>query len=55
MSLGSYPFFSPPDVYGANLVLRGRDAAELDAAVSELISALAEAGAKNVELLADAV
>ena len=25
MSLGSYPFFSPPDVYGANLVLRGRD------------------------------
>ncbi|MFY8210029.1 MAG: competence/damage-inducible protein A, partial [Caulobacter sp.] len=53
MSLGSYPFFAPPDVYGANLVLRGRDAAELDTAVSELISALAEAGAKNVELLAD--
>lgn len=54
MSLGSYPFFSPPDVYGANLVLRGRDAAELDAAVGELMAALAEAGAKNIELLADA-
>ena len=49
MSLGSYPFFSPPDVYGANLVLRGRDAAELDAAVEELVAALEEAGAKNIE------
>jgi molybdenum cofactor synthesis domain-containing protein len=53
MSLGSYPFFSPPDVYGANLVLRGRDAAELDVAVAELITALTEAGAANIELLAD--
>ena len=52
MSLGSYPFFSPPDVYGANLVLRGRDSEELDAAVAELITALTEAGANNIELLA---
>ncbi len=35
------------------LFLRGRDAAELDAAVAELIAALTEAGAQNIELLAD--
>ena len=53
MSLGSYPFFSPPDVYGANLVLRGRDAAELDAAERELVAALEEAGANNIERVAN--
>ena len=43
MSLGSYPFFSQ-DGYGANLVLRSRDAAELDAVVVELVETLAAAG-----------
>ena len=43
MSLGSYPFFSP-EGYGSNLVLRGRDAEELDSAVSELVVALTAAG-----------
>ncbi|MDB5440878.1 MAG: competence/damage-inducible protein [Caulobacteraceae bacterium] len=43
MSLGSYPFFEN-DSYGANLVLRGRDPAELDAAAAELEAVLAEVG-----------
>ena len=43
MSLGSYPFYSP-EGFGANLVLRGRDAAELDRATSELIAALEAVG-----------
>jgi molybdopterin-biosynthesis enzyme MoeA-like protein len=43
MALGSYPFFSEGR-YGANLVLRGRDPAELDAAVGELVETLAAAG-----------
>jgi molybdenum cofactor synthesis domain-containing protein len=47
MSLGSYPFFSQ-EGFGSNLVLRARDAAELDAAVGELISALQDAGIANV-------
>lgn len=46
MSLGSYPFFGP-DGYGSNLVLRGRDAAEVEATVSELITVLREAGVEN--------
>ncbi len=48
MSLGSYPFFTPPDGYGANLVLRGRDPAEVDVAVEELVEALKAAGAAKV-------
>jgi molybdenum cofactor synthesis domain-containing protein len=51
MSLGSYPFFGP-EGYGSNLVLRGRDEAELTATVAELIAALTEAGipgAKEVD------
>ena len=48
MSLGSYPFFGP-DGYGSNLVLRGRDPAELEAVVGELIAALAEAGIANAK------
>ena len=47
MSLGSYPFFGP-EGYGSNLVLRGRDPDEVEAAVSELISVLRENGVANV-------
>ncbi|HEX3699571.1 MAG TPA: competence/damage-inducible protein A [Phenylobacterium sp.] len=47
MSLGSYPFYGP-DGYGSNLVLRGRDAAEVGAAVGELIAALGDVGVANV-------
>ena len=47
MSLGSYPFFGP-DGYGSNLVLRGRNAAEVEATVTELIAVLREAGIDNV-------
>jgi molybdenum cofactor synthesis domain-containing protein len=47
MSLGSYPFFGP-EGYGSNLVLRGRDAAELAAAVEELIEALKAASIDRV-------
>ncbi len=47
MSLGSYPFFGP-DGYGSNLVLRGRDSAELDATVGELIAALEAAGVAHI-------
>src|SRR5258705_9118893 len=47
MSLGSYPFFGA-DGYGSNLVLRGRDSAELAATVDELIAALRGAGVGNV-------
>ena len=47
MSLGSYPFFGA-DGYGSNLVLRGRDGAELDCAFSELEAALTEAGVGNM-------
>jgi molybdenum cofactor synthesis domain-containing protein len=47
MSLGSYPFFAD-GLYGSNLVLRGRDAAELAAAVGELVAALQAAGVLNV-------
>jgi molybdenum cofactor synthesis domain-containing protein len=47
MSLGSYPFFSP-EGYGSNLVLRGRDAAELASTVGELVAALKAAGIENV-------
>jgi molybdenum cofactor synthesis domain-containing protein len=47
MSLGSYPFFND-GVYGSNLVLRGRDAAEVETTVAELIGALMDAGVDNV-------
>jgi molybdopterin-biosynthesis enzyme MoeA-like protein len=47
MSLGSYPFFGEGG-YGSSLVLRGRDPAELSAAVGELIAALRGAGIENV-------
>ena len=51
MSLGSYPFFGPGG-YGSNLVVRGRDEVELEAAVAELIAALEEAGITRVERVA---
>ncbi|MFM8940740.1 MAG: competence/damage-inducible protein A [Phenylobacterium sp.] len=47
LSLGSYPFFTE-GLYGSNLVLRSRDAAELSATVGELIAALRAAGIENV-------
>ena len=47
LSLGSYPFFGP-EGYGSNLVIRGRDAAEVAATVEELVVALADIGAKSI-------
>ncbi|CAN5222317.1 competence/damage-inducible protein A [soil metagenome] len=47
LSLGSYPFFSD-GVYGANLVTRGRDPAEVDAAIEELIAALEAVGVNRI-------
>jgi len=51
LSIGSYPFFAPPDVYGASLVIRGRDAAEVDAAAEALVAALTEVGVTGIERL----
>jgi len=48
LSLGSYPFFND-GLYGSNLVLRSRDAGELDATVAELIAALQAAGIGGVK------
>src|SRR6478735_6939496 len=47
MSLGSYPYYGA-DGFGSNLVLRGRDPAELAATVEELIAALKSVGVENV-------
>ncbi len=47
LSLGSYPYFGP-DGYGAQLVIRGRDKSEIDAAADELLSALKAAGVADV-------
>jgi molybdenum cofactor synthesis domain-containing protein len=47
LSLGSYPFYGPQG-YGSNLVVRGRDAAEVDRVAGELIVALAGIGAKSI-------
>jgi molybdenum cofactor synthesis domain-containing protein len=46
MSLGSYPFYGEAG-YGSNLVLRGRDPAEVAGVVDELIAALGAAGVAN--------
>jgi len=51
LSIGSYPFFAPPDVYGASLVIRGRDPAEVEAAAVELEKTLADLGVSNVARL----
>jgi molybdenum cofactor synthesis domain-containing protein len=47
MSLGSYPFYGEGG-FGSNLVLRGRDPAELEATVAELTEALKAAGVENL-------
>lgn len=47
LSLGSYPFFSH-EGYGSNLVVRGRDPAEVDTAVRELTEALGAAGVAQI-------
>jgi len=47
LSLGSYPFFSA-EGYGSNLVIRGRDPAEVDATVAELTHALRGAGVSQI-------
>ena len=48
LSLGSYPFFTP-EGFGANLVVRGRDPAEVEAATAGLADVLAAAGIEGVE------
>ena len=47
LSLGSYPFFGP-EGFGSNLVIRGRDGAEVEATAEDLISALSDIGAKSI-------
>jgi len=47
LSLGSYPFYAQ-GTYGANLVIRGRDEAEVAATVDELIAALKAADVANI-------
>jgi len=47
LSLGSYPFYGN-GVYGANLVIRGREAGEVDATVDELVASLSAAGVANI-------
>ncbi|HEV7159267.1 MAG TPA: competence/damage-inducible protein A [Caulobacteraceae bacterium] len=47
LSLGSYPFYGP-DGYGANLVIRGRDADEVAATVAALVDSLADIGARSI-------
>jgi len=47
LSLGSYPFFGEGG-FGSNLVIRGRDPAEVDATVEELTAALNAAGIDKI-------
>jgi molybdenum cofactor synthesis domain-containing protein len=47
LSLGSYPFFGQQG-YGSNLVVRGRDAAEVERVVDELIASLSNIGANSI-------
>jgi molybdenum cofactor synthesis domain-containing protein len=51
LSLGSYPFFGP-EGYGSNLVIRGRDEAEVEAVADDLVAALADIGASQIARLA---
>jgi molybdenum cofactor synthesis domain-containing protein len=48
LSLGSYPFFGEGG-FGANLVVRGRDAAEIEAAIAELEAGLQAAGIDKIK------
>ena len=50
LSLGSYPFFSPAG-YGSQLVIRGRDLAQVEAARRDLEAALAREGIGNITFL----
>ena len=47
LSLGSYPYFGQ-DGYGANLVIRGRDPAQVAAAVDDLAAAMDGLGADRI-------
>ncbi len=51
LSLGSYPFWDPANRasgFGSNLVMRGRDPNEVEAAVVELIAALEAVGVASL-------
>ena len=48
LSLGSYPFFGEAG-FGANLVVRGRDASEIEAALTELEQALRDGGIDRIK------
>jgi len=50
LSLGSYPFFGEGG-YGSQLVVRGRDEAEVRATVDALVEGLRDIGAKSVTRL----
>ena len=50
LALGSYPFFGEGG-YGSQLVVRGRDEAEVTATVDALVEALQDIGAKSVARL----
>ncbi|MDO8900773.1 MAG: competence/damage-inducible protein A [Phenylobacterium sp.] len=50
LSLGSYPFYGP-EGFGSNLVIRGRDPAEVEATLAELIDVLAHAGISQVQVV----
>ena len=50
LALGSYPFFGEGG-YGSQLVVRGRDEAEVTATVDALMDALKDIGAKSVARL----
>ncbi len=52
LSLGSYPFFGP-DGYGSSLVVRGRDPADVEAAMVELEAALRGAGIEGLKPIED--
>jgi molybdenum cofactor synthesis domain-containing protein len=47
LALGSYPFYGP-DGYGSNLVVRGRDGAEVERTVVELVEALKAIGVEKL-------
>jgi molybdenum cofactor synthesis domain-containing protein len=47
LSLGSYPFFSN-EGFGTNLVVRGRDVAEVEATLEELTAALRGVGVERI-------
>ena len=49
LSLGSYPFQMEGGGYGAHLVVRGRDPAEVEAALHELEAALEAAGVPGAQ------